>query len=225
MSHIVATAGGYESDDAVVAIDQKTWIASSRYLSQLNWNDSMKNSNKLKLKPEPEHEHEPETETDKTKTEPTRTNNTKEFLAENSKIEVELTDELEGAKIDVKIDDSKPPPIVDERIENAQERFERLNLNLRKVVEAKWSTAMYFKIPEGLDLSDKTKVKKWYVRFDERDLAIVYTDGTQKMMKVAIFYEPKYWEPGSLEIVIVGPLDCCVEQIFDEEDTDEEDTA
>ena len=221
MSHIVATAGGYESDDAVVAIDQKTWIASSRYLSQLNWNDSMKNSNKLKLKPEPEHEHEPETETDKTKTETTRTKNTKE----NSKIVVELTDELEGVKIDAKIGDLKPPPIVDEHIENTRDRIERRHLRLREVVEAKWSTTMYFKIPEGLDLSDKTKVKKWYVRFDERDLAIVYTDGTQKMMKVAIFYEPKYWEPGSLEIVIVGPLDCCVEQIFDEEDTDEEDTA
>ena len=56
MLHIVATAGGYESDDAVAAIDQKTWVTSSRYLSQLNWNESMKNSNKLKPEPEPEPE-------------------------------------------------------------------------------------------------------------------------------------------------------------------------
>ena len=136
----------------------------------------MKNSNKLK--PEPEPEHEPETETDKTKTETTRTKNTKEFLAENRKVAVELTDELEGVQIDAKIGDLKPPPVVDERIENARDRFERLHL--RKVVEAKWSTPIYFKIPEGLDLSDKTKVEKWYVRFDGRGLAIVYTDWHQK---------------------------------------------
>ena len=41
-----------------------------------------------------------------------------------------------------------------------------------------------------------------------------------------MLHEPNYLEPpDSLEIV--NPLDCCVEQIFDEdeEDTDVEDTA
>ena len=46
MSKIVGSVGGYESDDAVAAIDQKTWVKSFqevRYLSQLKWNESMEN--------------------------------------------------------------------------------------------------------------------------------------------------------------------------------------
>ena len=120
MSHIVTTAGGYESDDAVAPIEYKTWLKSfqdTAYLSQLKWNESMYNATKLKPEPKPE----PEPESDK--------------------------------KSDTK---------------NVKGN--------RQIVRGTYSAHKYFKIPDGLDLEDKTKVAKWGL--EPGNLYIVLVDGT-----------------------------------------------
>ena len=48
----------------------------------------------------------------------------------------------------------------------------------RKIVVSHLHSSNLFKIPDGLDLEDKTKVEEWYVRYDE--LFIVYKNGVEQ---------------------------------------------
>ena len=48
----------------------------------------------------------------------------------------------------------------------------------RKIVVSHLYSNNLFKIPDGLDLEDKTKVEEWYVRYDE--LFIVYKNGVEQ---------------------------------------------
>ena len=53
----------------------------------------------------------------------------------------------------------------------------------RKIVVSHLYSNNLFKIPDGLDLEDKTKVDEWYVRYDE--LFIVYANGQEQTIGIS----------------------------------------
>ena len=98
----------------------------------------------------------------------------------------------------------------------------------RKIVVSHLHSSNLFKIPDGLDLEDKTKVDEWYVRYDE--LFIVYKNGQEQTIGVSQEQEANEKEP---KATIEDADSWCFEydsfpsvpEDDDEEDDDEDDGA
>jgi len=86
----------------------------------------------------------------------------------------------------------------------------------RKVVGCTFTENLCFKIPDGIDLEDKTIVKSWGVKWGT--LRIVYTNGQEEEI---IFEdnEPDYKHPATMEIQ--PAQDWGVEYSEDEEDEED----
>ena len=88
----------------------------------------------------------------------------------------------------------------------------------RKVVYAKYYCDGCFKIPDGLDLEDKTVVKFWGVRYTT--LHIHYVDGREEEIEAVWDIEPDWKYP---KVKIEDAEDYNIEYSDDEEEEDEED--
>jgi len=91
----------------------------------------------------------------------------------------------------------------------------------RKVVCATYYAPMsIFKIPDGLDLEDKSVVKCWYVRYNT--LYICYVDGREEQIEPHLdaMDSTDYKYPEETEIM--EDEDCGVEYSEDEEDEEVE---
>ena len=120
MSKIVGSVGGYESDEAVAALDWRTWTKSLKNMSEM----LNAKSNATWEKPE---------------------------------------------------SDKKPEP--DKKPESDTKNVK----GNRKIVFARYSEPeIYFKLPDGLDLKDKSNVTEWSVR--GTNLYIKYVDGTEQYL-------------------------------------------
>lgn len=65
--------------------------------------------------------------------------------------------------------------------EMMKEKFATINIKgHRKVVVANYSAQSVFKLPDGIDLANKSHVKCWGVKWDK--LYITYADGTNEMI-------------------------------------------
>ena len=89
----------------------------------------------------------------------------------------------------------------------------------RVVVRAEYSgPEFWFKIPDGLDLEDKTVVKWWGVFYDE--LSIHYVDGREEQICAFEEFEGEAKRPHEVEIELVE--DCgAFENPYEEEDEEE----
>ena len=90
--------------------------------------------------------------------------------------------------------------------------------NNRKVVYAKFEPLRAtFKIPDGIDLDDKTVVKDWYVM--HTTMYIWYQDGRKEEIRAEILQEPESYPE---EVRIDDAWEWDIEYSEDEEDEDEE---
>jgi len=89
----------------------------------------------------------------------------------------------------------------------------------RLVVRAEYSgPEFYFKIPDGLDLEDKTVVKWWGVFYGE--LSIHYVDGREEQICPFEEFEGDTKRPHEAEIELVEDCGAC-ENPYEEEDEEE----
>ena len=76
----------------------------------------------------------------------------------------------------------------------------------------------YYKIPDGLDLNDKSVVKRWYIR--RGDLSIEYVDGRTE--KIELWNPPQWDDYDYLSHSIEDAEDVGIEYSEDEEEEKEE---
>ena len=88
----------------------------------------------------------------------------------------------------------------------------------RKIVVAQYSINHLYKIPDGLDLNDKTVVKNYVVKYG--DLHIFYTDGREELISAdRLDDEPDKYP---VETLIEDADDYDVYYTADEESDDED---
>ena len=88
----------------------------------------------------------------------------------------------------------------------------------RKIVHIDYHCDGYFKIPDGLDLEDKTVVESWGVKYNT--LYIYYVDGREEEIEPVWDIEPDWKYPNNCEIE--DAEDYNVEYSEDEEEKEEE---
>ena len=86
----------------------------------------------------------------------------------------------------------------------------------RKCVSATYLTQYIFKIPDGLDLEDKSVVKFWGVKWAK--LYIVYVDGREEEIEEYMEAEPDYKHPDSVAIEDADDYNVDYEEDEEEED-------
>ena len=92
----------------------------------------------------------------------------------------------------------------------------------RKVVVATYMMEIIFKLPDGIDLEDKTVVADWYVRWGT--LHINYVDGREEEIEQSDGMSEPDWKRPDDQFVIDADR-YCVEYSEDEEEEEEDDDA
>lgn len=138
----------------------------------------------------------------------------------NGKPTISLLAELTMHEMDALVARPQSPPIS----ETANVKGQR-----QVVVVEYQSPRVYFKIPDGLDLEDKTVVKRWAMigtGIDEVILAIYYADGreTEKIKAISYPRRCETYRDATLEYTDETPLwDANIYNDSDSEDESEED--
>ena len=83
-----------------------------------------------------------------------------------------------------------------------------------------WSS---FKIPDGLDLEDKSVVKEWFVRRETEKLHIVYQDGREVQIPAEIVRDTT--DELVKSVIIGGDLEGYVHSPYSDDDGDDDGTA
>jgi len=88
----------------------------------------------------------------------------------------------------------------------------------RHVVRVTYLTESIFKIPDGLDLSDKSIVKEWFVKWDE--LHIRYVDGRKENFSPYSAASECENKDGDTELINADDIGCL--HVYEEEDEEKE---